>query len=86
MTDISFYIDIAKAIFTEVYYFENITRIGEEHDIITRLPLDKSGYKLGSDILNECFALSLCDKIYVSNSNIVCLVSQMNPNIIMELY
>jgi hypothetical protein len=86
ITDVSSYIDVAKSVFSNVYYFENITRISEETDIMSSLPLDQSGYKLGSDILNECFALSLCDKIYVSNSNILFLVSIMNPEIIMEEY
>lgn len=86
MTDVSSYIDIAKSIFSEVYYFENITRVDTDVDIISSLPLELSGYKLGSDIINECLALSLCDNIYVSISNIIFIVSIMDPNIIMEEY
>ena len=86
MTEVSSYIDIAKSVFSEVYYFENITRVDTEIDIMSSLPLHLSGYKLGSDITNECFALSLCDKIYVSNSNIIFLVSIMDQDIIMEEY
>jgi hypothetical protein len=86
MTDVSTYIDLAKTVFSDVYYFENITRIDEERDIIGCLSFNQCGYKLGSDILNECFGLSLCDKIYVSNSNILFIVSLMNPNIVMKEY
>ena len=39
-----------------------------------------------TDILNECLALSMCDKIYVSNSNIPFIITLINPEIKMELY
>jgi hypothetical protein len=85
ITDVSMYLDIAKEIFGTIYYLEDIARINTENDSIPEL--DKyTGYKLGSDILNECLCLSLCDKIYVSNSNIPYIISIMNPNINMEEY
>ena len=42
---------------------------------------EQSGYKLGLDILNECFALSLCDKVFLTPSNIMFIISTMNPYI-----
>lgn len=79
-------IELAKTIFNDIYYFDNITRIDNDGDIIASLTGDETGYKLGSDILNECFGLSMCDKTFLSNSNILFITSTMNPNINMEEY
>jgi hypothetical protein len=85
ITDVSMYLNIAKEIFGTIYYLEDIARINTENDSIPELD-NYTGYKLGSDILNECLCLSLCDKIYVSHSNIPYIISIMNPNIDMEEY
>ena len=82
MSDVQPYIELASSIFNNVYYFENVIRVCHDYyDIIPCLSYDESGYKLGMDILNECFAMSMCDKIFVSNSNIPVIISTMNPNI-----
>jgi hypothetical protein len=73
-------IELAKSIFKDVYYFENITRIDTDEDIIGTLSDKENYYKLGMDILSECFALSICDKIFVSSSNIIYITSIINPN------
>ena len=87
MTDVQPYIEMAESIFKNVYYFENIKRIDNDYaDIIYSLNYDECGYKLGMDILTECFAMSMCDKIFVSNSNIPVIISTMNPNIVFEEY
>uniref|UniRef100_A0A6C0B2Q2 Uncharacterized protein n=1 Tax=viral metagenome TaxID=1070528 RepID=A0A6C0B2Q2_9ZZZZ len=86
MSDTNDNINLAKSIFDDIYYFDNVLRIDGDKDIIMSLDNDKSGYKLGMDILNECFAMSLCNKIFVSNSNIHFIISTMNPDIDMENY
>jgi hypothetical protein len=58
-------IELAKTIFNDIYYFDNITRIDNDGDIIQSLDPHETGYKLGSDILNECFGLSMCDKTLI---------------------
>lgn len=87
ITDVLLYLDMAKNIFNNIYYLEDIARINTEKDSIPLLG-KYTGYKLGSDIMNECLALSLCDKIYISRSNIPFIVSMINPdtNHIMEEY
>lgn len=85
-TDTNSYIDIAKKVFGDVYYFENITRIDNDVDIIHSLDDKYSGYKLGSDILNECLTLSMCDHIFLTGSNITNIVPMINPKIKMEEY
>jgi len=87
-TDVVTYIDIAKTIFNnDIYYFDNITRmVDDNEDVITQLTDDQAGYKLGSDILNECLALSMCNKVYLSFSNTMYTVSLFNPDVIMEEY
>ena len=81
ITDTNDHLDLAKSIFGDIYYFDNVTRINGQSDIIPYLSNEQSGYKLGLDILNECFALSLCDKVFLTSSNIVFIISTMNPNI-----
>jgi hypothetical protein len=87
-SDVNSYINYAKSIFKkDVYFIENTTRVdNDEYDIISYLGEENNGYKLGSDILFECLAMSICDKVYVTISNIQYLISIMNPNIIMEEY
>jgi hypothetical protein len=87
-TDVNPYIDLCKSIFNDnnISYINDITRIDNEEDIIANTDIKMSGYKLGSDILNECLVLSKCDNIFVSNSNIPFIISILNPNIIMEEY
>jgi len=85
MTDVDDYIVKAKQIFQcPVYYIDNIDRIptGDKDSV----PLLNSGYKLGADIMNECYAMSLCDKLYVSNSNIPFLINMIRPDIEMIGY
>jgi len=84
MSDTNDNINLAKSIFNNIYYFDNVLRIDGDEDIINTLDDDKSGSKLGMDILNECLAMSLCTKIFVSNSNIPFIISTINPNIDME--
>jgi hypothetical protein len=84
-TDVNLYIPLAKKIFNNnIYFIDNIERIDSEEDSIPNI--STSGYKVGFDILNECHALSMCDKIYVSNSNIPIIITLMNKNINMEGY
>ena len=85
-TDVNMYIDLSKEIFNNINieYINNIERINSEEDSIPNINI--KGYKVGSDILNECYALSMCDKIYVSNSNIPYIISIMNPLVDMEEY
>lgn len=86
MSDTNDNINLAKSIFDNIYYFDNVLRIDGNTDIISSLDNAQSGYKLGIDILNECLAMSLCNKIFVSNSNIHFIISTMNPDIDMEKY
>jgi len=86
MTDVDDYISLAKRVFgKEIYYIENINRI-PTGDVDSMPSMTKTGYELGADILNECYAMSLCDKVYVSYSNIPLLISIMNPYIDMMEY
>ena len=39
------------------------------------------GFKLGSDILYDCLALSLCDEFYTRKSNIAFITSFVGNNI-----
>jgi len=85
-TDVISYIELSKKIFDNIYYFDNVSRIDSEEDSIPNIDNNDIGYKLGSDILNECLALSLCDKIFISNSNIPFIISIIDSNIDMEEY
>jgi len=78
-TDVTTYIQHAISICGNVNYLDNISRINNEDDSIPQLT--EIGFKLGSDILRESLALSLCDIIYVSNSNIPFLINLFNPDI-----
>jgi hypothetical protein len=86
MTDVDKYLTKAKEIFSRpIYFIENVERIptGDADSV----PLfENPGYKLGADILNECYAMSLCDRIYVSDSNIPFLITMMKPDIEMVEY
>jgi hypothetical protein len=87
MSDVAPYIETVKSIFPNVYYFENVKRIDNDYtDIICVLNDNECGYKLGMDILTECYAMSMCDKIFVSNSNIPAIISTMTPDIEFEEY
>ena len=83
-TDVSKYIEYASEIFLEIKYLKDISRINNEGDSIPQL--NDSGFKLGSDILYDCLALSLCDHIFISNSNIPFIVSTLNPDCKMTEY
>ena len=86
-TDVELYIIKCKELFgdTNINYLKFIDRIFNEQDSIPQLERYK-GFKLGSDILYECLALSLCDKIYISNSNIPFMIYMLNPSVSMEEY
>lgn len=92
-TDVELYITKMKELFgkekreekRDVYYLDYIKRIYNEGDSIPQLDKYK-GYTLGSEIMDDCYALSLCDKIYISNSNIPFLVTLMNDTVKMEEY
>lgn len=88
-TDVELYITKMKELFgkekNNVYYLDYIKRIYNEGDSIPQLDKYK-GYILGSEIMDDCYALSLCDKIYISNSNIPFLITLMNDTVKMEEY
>lgn len=86
-SDVELYIKKCLELFgeTNVKYLNTINRIFNEGDSIPQLERYK-GFKLGSDILYECTALSLCDKVYVSNSNIPLMIYMLNPSVPMEEY
>jgi hypothetical protein len=90
-TDVELYITKMRELFGKggekdnVYYLDYIKRIYNEGDSIPQLDKYK-GYTLGSEIMDDCYALSLCDKIYISNSNIPFLVTLMNDTVKMEEY
>jgi hypothetical protein len=86
-TDVELYIIKCMETFgyTNIKYLNFINRILNEHDSIPQLETHK-GFKLGSDILYECLALSLCDKVYVSNSNVPFMIYMLNPSVPMEEY
>lgn len=83
-TDTNVYINYCKDIFDNFNYLDFISRIDNEEDSIPSL--NDNGFKLGSDIIYDCLALSLCDKIYVSYSNIPYIVNILNKDIEMEEY
>jgi hypothetical protein len=87
-TDVSSYIEFSKNIFANVFYIENITRVDSEVDSIPYLDQQR-GFKLGSDILYDCLALSLCDELYVNYSNIpyiIEIIKDENHSIEMNEY
>ena len=86
-SDVELYIKKCLELFgeTNVKYLNTINRIFNEGDSIPQLERYK-GFKLGSDVLYECTALSLCDKVYVSNSNIPLMIYMLNPSVPMEEY
>jgi len=87
-SDVELYIEKAKKLFGNekpIHYLDYITRIENEGDSIPQLEAYK-GYKLGSDILDDCLALSMCDKIYISNSNIPFIITLLNKSVPMEEY
>jgi hypothetical protein len=84
-TDVYLYIDKMKTLFGSVHFLDYIKRIYNEGDSIPQL--DRyCGCILGRDIMDECCALSLCDKVYISNSNIPFIVTMMNREIELEEY
>lgn len=86
-TDVELYMIKCLELFGDenIKYLSMINRIFNEQDSIPQLERYK-GFKLGSDILYECLALSLCDKIYVSNSNIPFMIYMLNQSVPMEEY
>jgi hypothetical protein len=84
-TDVYLYIEKMKALFGRVHFLDYIKRIYNEGDSIPQL--DRyCGSILGRDIMDECYGLSLCDKVYMSNSNIPFIVTMMNRQIELEEY
>jgi len=84
-TDVNLYIDKMKTLFGKIHYLDYIKRIYNEGDSIPQL--DRyCGSILGRDIMDECYALSLCDKVYMSNSNVPFIVTMMNQQVDMEEY
>jgi len=84
-TDVNLYIDKMKTLFGQIHYLDYIKRIYNEGDSIPQL--DRyCGSILGRDIMDECYALSLCDKVYMSNSNVPFIVTMMNQQVDMEEY
>jgi hypothetical protein len=83
-TDVEPYIQYARDVFGDVMILDDISRIHNDGDSIPQL--NEVGFKLGSDILRDCLALSLCDIIYISNSNIPFIINCLNPNIKMIEY
>jgi hypothetical protein len=74
-----------KTLFGTIHYLDYIKRIYNEGDSIPQL--DRySGSILGRDIMDECYGLSLCDKVYMSNSNVPFIVTMMNQEVDMEEY
>jgi hypothetical protein len=85
-TDVYFYIEECKKIFgNNIHYLKFISRIQNEEDSIPQLEGAK-GLKLGNDILSDCLALSLCDEVYVANSNVPLIVTFINPNVDIQEY
>lgn len=86
-TDVELYVTRMKELFGKgtVHYLDYIKRIYNEGDSMPQLDKYK-GYELGREIMDDCYALSLCDKIYVSNSNIPFLITLMNETVKMEEY
>ena len=83
-TDTNLYLEYANNLFTNIFYLDNIDRINNEEDSIPQL--NNIGFKLGRDILFDCLALSLCDTVFVSNSNIPIIIRTINPDVKMEEY
>jgi len=84
MSDSINYIKLSQDIFGKIIYIEDINRINEENDSIPQL--DRyTGFILGSDIICETLVLSLCNYIYMSNSNIQFLLEFVNKNINHEM-
>lgn len=80
-TDVSFYIDWTKEIFSNIniYYNKNIDRIDTELDSMNTINV-KPGFKLGSDFLYDCIGLFLCDEIYLHGCNILFMIEMINYN------
>lgn len=79
-TDVNTYIDYCKEIFPDncnvqkLYYIPEINRINSEDFDSIPLLEDKKGIELGFDILTECKTLSMCDELWLSTSNITCIL------------
>lgn len=86
-TDTLLYIHFCADIFGAdvVQYIDGITRIESEEDSVPNLGA-VAGFKLGADILYDCLALSLCDEIFVSNSNVPFIVNMLNMDVPMTEY
>lgn len=84
-SDVTNYINLCKSIFGDIFYLSDIHRISNEGDSIPQLS-SFTGFPLGKDIMEESFLLSLCDHVYVSNSNIPFIIKSLQPLISMEEY
>ena len=76
-TDVELYIKKIGDLFGHVHSLDYIKRIYNEGDSMPQLDRYK-GSELGMNIMDDCYALSLCDKIYVSNSNIPFIISLLS--------
>lgn len=83
-TDTNVYLNISSSVFNHFVYLSFINRINTENDFCELIEDEFIGYKLGSDILNDVYCLSLCDKVYMRYSNVKFLVSILNKNIDMD--
>ena len=78
-TDVTEYNVNIRNIFKSVYSLGDIDRI--ENGQCDSIPLLKNvGFKLGSDIIYDCAALSSCDFVYITMSNIPIIVSMINAD------
>lgn len=84
-TDVELYINTTIDLFGKINYLDYIKRIYNEGDSIPQLDKYK-GLLLGSNIMDDCYALSLCDKVYVSKSNIPFMITILNEKMQMEDY
>ena len=76
-SDVTMYIGYAQEIFGAVHFIQDISRINNEGDSVPQFY--NTGIKLGNDILYDCLALSLCDTVYVSPSNVPLVIAMINP-------
>lgn len=76
-TDVKDYVQLAEQIFGSSVYCLEVARIQSgDQDSVSNLS-QFTGTKLGNDILSDCLALSMCDEIFVSPSNIGFLIAML---------
>jgi hypothetical protein len=84
-TDVELYIKKMQKLFGEIHFLKDIKRIYNEADSVPQFE-KYAGHILGRNIMDDCYALSLCDKVYISNSNMPFLITLMNSKVPMEEY